>query len=209
MKKIVKENKKSILILIITISVFIALKIINDFKIFITIDSYIQNIFNKIYNPNNERFLSVMSDLLGIYTPIAILVCILVLFDKKIYFKLQFSSYVFTLLTSIITKNIIQRQRPLMNSLATIDAFSFPSGHTLMSFVFYYTLAYLMSANSDKKTKIAYNTMATIITFTVAMSRLYLGVHYITDIIGAIIIGLIILKIIKSIIKSKYERNLI
>ena len=38
------------------------------------------------------------------------------------------------------------------------------------------------------------------------MSRLYLNVHYITDILGALIIGTIILKIIKNIVKNKYER---
>ena len=209
MKKIIKENKKHIMLLLIIISIFFVLKKINNFQLFTSLDKFIQNIFSKIYNPNNEQFLSIMSDLLGIYTPILIIMCMFLLFKKKIYFKLQLFSYIFTLLTSVATKNIIQRERPSMNMLATIDVFSFPSSHTLVSFVFYYFLAYILSVNSDKKTKIALNIMASIIISTVAMSRLYLGVHYITDIIGAIIIGIFILKIMKNIVKSKYERKLV
>lgn len=209
MKKVIKENKIYILILIITIGIFYALKIINNFEIFSSLDTFVQNAFKNIYNPKNEKFLSIMSDLLGIYTPILILVCMLVLINKKIYFKLQFYSYIFTLIITTFTKNIIQRIRPSMNVLATIDIFSFPSAHTITSFVFYYLLAYLMSANSDKKTKVAYNLVATIIIFTIAMSRLYLDVHYITDILGAMIMGAIILKLIKNIIRKKYERKLV
>ena len=60
-----------------------------------------------------------------------------------------------------------------------------------------------------KKIKFTFNLIATIIVLTVAVSRLYLGVHYMSDIIGSIIFGIIILKIIKNIIKGKYERKLI
>lgn len=209
MKKIVKQNKKYIIILLIVFSIFFVLKLINNFEIFSPLDNYVGNCFKGIYNPSNEIFLSLMSDFLGFYIPIAILVCLLVMFSKKIYFKIQFTSYMFTIAVLTITKNIIQRQRPTMNALATIDTYSFPSGHTLTSFVFYYLLAYILSANESKKTKLACNIIATIIVTTVAMSRLYLNVHYITDILGALIIGSIILKIIKNIVKNKYERKLL
>lgn len=209
MKKVIKENKRYIILLVVITMVFIALKIINNFEAFTRFDIYIQKIFDEIRNPNYTKLLSIMSDLLGAYIPIIILVIMLLMFNKKVYFKVQFVSYMFTLFMTVLLKNVIQRQRPTLELVSKMDIFSFPSGHTLTSFVFYYLLAYIMSVNYDKKTKISYNIIATIIVSTVAMTRLYLGVHYITDIIGGVLFGIIILKLIKNIIKKKYERKLV
>lgn len=209
MKKIIKDNKKYIVLLLIAFSIFFVLKKINNFRIFMDLDIYVKNIFDAMYNVKFEKFLSIMSDSLVIYIPLLIIVCMFFKFKKKIYFKIQLLCYLSTFIVAFIIKNIIQRQRPLINMIATIDIYSFPSSHTICSFVFYFLLAYLMSFKTDKKIKFTFNLIATIIVLTVAVSRLYLGVHYMSDIIGSIIFGIIILKMIKNIIKGKYERKLI
>lgn len=92
------------------------------------------------------------------------------------------------LLGDVILKNIIQRERPFMY-LDNVDllipppsSFSFPSGHTAASFA-----AAGILAESFKKYAAPIFTLASLIAF----SRLYLYVHYPTDIMGGIILGLI------------------
>ena len=113
------------------------------------------------------------------------------------------------MLFSTVSKVLISRARPLIEVTATIDPYSFPSGHTLISFVSYYFIAYLMSVNLDKKRKIAYYLIATILVTTVAFSRLYLGVHYFTDVMGAILFGTVILSMLINIVEKNFKRKLL
>ena len=91
------------------------------------------------------------------------------------------------ILTNIALKNIIQRIRPydVMNSLKIlVDAehdFSFPSGHTAASFA----CAWAMRRTLPKKCWIP----AIILASLISLSRLYVGVHYPTDVIAGVIVG--------------------
>ncbi len=90
-------------------------------------------------------------------------------------------------LTNIALKNIIQRIRPydVMESLKILveaeHDFSFPSGHTACSFAG----AWAMRRTLDKKFWIP----AIVLAVLISLSRLYVGVHYPTDIIGGVIVG--------------------
>ena len=76
---------------------------------------------------------------------------------------------------------------------------SFPSGHTLLSTITYGAIAYWL-AQSNKR--LAYYA-ATIIVSVIALSRLYLGVHWFTDIVGAILLGLGCLIIFNFLLKRQ------
>jgi undecaprenyl-diphosphatase len=106
-----------------------------------------------------------------------------------------------------ILKEIIKRSRPI-STLIQETGFSFPSGHTIMSIVFFGLLVYIFAAKKNKIKAIIISTI--IITITI-LSRLYLQVHWLTDIIGGIIIGTTILAISiiidKNILKSFYQKN--
>lgn len=208
-KKVVKENYKYIIVLFLTIVLFYVLRITNEFRLFKTLDQNVADFIKNNFSSNLEKIFNFTSDLIGIYTLIIIIVCILLKFKNKLYIKLTLVTYTFTLLITSISKIIISRPRPLIEVTATIDKYSFPSGHTLVSFVMYYFMAYILTINSDKYTKIAYYIISTILVFTVAFSRLYLGVHYFTDVIGAIIFGIVILLMIINIIKKNFKEKLV
>lgn len=89
----------------------------------------------------------------------------------------------------LILKPLIARPRPFdtipgLVSLVYEDSFSFPSGHTSSSFACALPLALLLGR---KKGILAY-VLATLI----ALSRLYVGVHYPTDVIGGAVIGTLV-----------------
>jgi undecaprenyl-diphosphatase len=74
------------------------------------------------------------------------------------------------------------RPEPFFN-LPTPDSFSFPSGHALMSTVFYVTLAIIMTG------KPALLAAALALATCIGLSRIYLGVHYPTDVLAGFIAG--------------------
>lgn len=92
-------------------------------------------------------------------------------------------------ITNISLKNIIARPRPfhvnpeLMTLIKHPSSFSFPSGHTSGSFTAALVLFHLM----PKKIGVPAVVLATMIGF----SRMYVGVHYPTDVLGGIVVGII------------------
>ena len=107
--------------------------------------------------------------------------------------------YVFCLLFALMVgegltfsaKHIFQRQRPdVFLRAITEDSFSFPSGHATTAVLFYGFLAYLIIRNYRSLKTLA-TTLSFLALFVVLidLSRLYLGVHYLSDVIAGNLVG--------------------
>ena len=94
-------------------------------------------------------------------------------------------------LLSVALKNLFHRPRPqVVPHLTDIASASFPSGHSMMSSIAYLTLAALLSRTvSDTKTKLYFFVVAVLLTGLIGFSRLYLGVHFPTDVLAGWCIG--------------------
>lgn len=92
----------------------------------------------------------------------------------------------------IVLKNTLNRQRPdVVPHLVEVSTQSYPSGHTMMSAVVYLTLATMVAFQQDqKRTKIFSIVMALVLTFLVGYSRIFLGVHYPSDVFAGWAVGL-------------------
>ena len=113
--------------------------------------------------------------------------------SKKKILQMWLTVFIAGLVTFIL-KLIIERPRPVVDSLIGVSGYSFPSGHTLVPFALYIVLA-----DHIPKLKNWWLVIASLIAF----SRLYLGVHYISEVVLSIflggVIGMYSLKILKHI----------
>lgn len=84
-------------------------------------------------------------------------------------------------------KGIFERERPSAEGwLTQVDGFSFPSGHSMVSILFYGLLAYLLWVNVRHTWKATWLVLvvAVVLVVCIGLSRIYLGVHYPSDVLA-------------------------
>ncbi|MFF2482766.1 phosphatase PAP2 family protein [Paenibacillus sp. NPDC058071] len=93
-------------------------------------------------------------------------------------------------LFNLLLKWIFQRERPNVNRLIEEAGYSFPSGHSMSSFIFYGMLGALFFIFFESKwPKLFIALLSVIVVLTVGISRIYLGVHYPSDVIAGYAAG--------------------
>jgi len=122
-----------------------------------------------------------------------ILATIIILFKKRRRDALTFSFILlFGIILNLSLKFFFQRPRPELMPLVNETSFSYPSSHAMNSFIFYLSFYIFILRQPDKPIR---NTILFIITATIilliGLSRIYLGVHYPSDVLGGFAAGAI------------------
>ncbi|MEA2635707.1 MAG: hypothetical protein QOJ33_2261 [Chloroflexota bacterium] len=89
----------------------------------------------------------------------------------------------------IVTKLIVARPRPTLEHLSQLTSLSFPSEHTTQAAAVYLTIAIMLSKGLNRGWRELVIVLAVLIALAVAWSRVYLGVHYPTDVIAGLLLG--------------------
>ncbi len=130
-------------------------------------------------------------------------VLFLVISNRKVGFLMSinlFIAYIF----SVLFKNVFRRERPLEMLVDKPFDFSFPSGHTICSIVFYGFLIYVVSKLvKNVNIRRLINFFLVIIIVLVPFSRVYLGVHFLTDVLAGVILGIVCLLSFVNYVKIK------
>ncbi|MEG0365486.1 MAG: phosphatase PAP2 family protein [Coprobacillus sp.] len=115
---------------------------------------------------------------LGSWVSIVIIcvICLVIHFKKGLFISLNVS---IIWIINFIIKNIIERPRPSVTRLVVETGFSFPSAHAMVSFGLFALIFYMLK---DKYKLLAILIM--IIPIFISVTRVYLGVHYTSDVIG-------------------------
>jgi len=117
-------------------------------------------------------------------------------------------------LSMLLLKEIFQRPRPLVPLVRSARGLSYPSGHAMMSFSFYGLLIFLVwKFVEDPQMKRFLIGILFLLILTIGFSRIYLRVHYTSDVVAGFSMGIICLVlslwILRKIEKSVARRKLL
>lgn len=113
---------------------------------------------------------------------------LVIIFWKKIR-KAFLINLILVFMLNYILKLIFSRARPIDINIITETGYSFPSGHAMISLAIYGFLAYLLWKSYYKYKKIGVSLLVLLIVL-IGISRIYLGVHYTSDVIAGFIVSL-------------------
>lgn len=118
-----------------------------------------------------------------------------ILFKNKKYFKIFVVANLIGAILNNLLKLLFRRPRPTTTMVLTAESsYSFPSGHSMMSMIFYGLIIYYVVTLVNKKAlRNILVLLLSLIILSVGVSRIYLGVHYATDVVGGFLIGAIYL----------------
>jgi undecaprenyl-diphosphatase len=125
------------------------------------------------------------------------------------WFAALLSSIYGGMLLNRILKYVFQRPRPHFDDpLLSLSSYSFPSGHTMTATVVFGVLAsYLFTTTQDWRRRALIICVAGFLILLVGFSRIYLGVHYLSDVLGAMAEGLAWLALCLTLVYSVWQRQ--
>lgn len=129
-----------------------------------------------------------------IYLSLIILICSLIfIWKERNYYPaiwLVTQSLLGAVLFNQALKAIFRRSRPLVETLVDQNGFSFPSGHSMGSLICYGGILFLILRNIRRPSiRNGLIALFAILVLFIGISRVYVGVHYPTDIIGGFSVG--------------------
>jgi len=185
-----KNNFKILITVVILTFLFLSQGYTNILKPFdLKIISYIQSLENE-YLTVFYKMITIIAD--TYQSAIITILLVIFLYFKKHYREVLFLAITMTTcgLAMPLFKNIFSRERPNFYRLIEISGYSFPSGHTTSATTMYLTLAIILLSIMKKLNKYFVFCIAVLGIVIIGSSRIYLGVHYPTDVMAGICLGI-------------------
>lgn len=143
----------------------------------------------------------------AIFLSIATIALLLLIKNKKIGLSIFSNIVIITILNQLL-KRILRRPRPTEFRIVEETGYSFPSGHSMVSMAFYGYLIYLIYRYiKNKYIKWSLIVLLSILICLIGISRIYLGVHYTSDVLGGFLLSISYLVVYISLIKKYYQKN--
>ena len=151
---------------------------------------------------NNVTFTNTFKIISFICSPKFMIVLNVLLFIFIILKKIIVLSSISSVIINNLVKIIVRRERPDYLRMVMEKSYSFPSGHAMISVLFFGSIIYLVNKYNLKYKKLITFSLSTFV-LLVGISRIYLGVHYLTDVVGGYLLGFIVLFLIIHLFERK------
>ncbi len=173
---------------------FIIWIILIKLNLFETIDNGIYYFSQNFFSDGMTLFMKLITFLASPVFLVGILVLFL-LFGKKKGLFIVCSLFINQLINEVV-KYLLKRPRPSFSHYVVENGYSCPSGHMMGACVFYGTLLiFLWNSKINNKLKIIITIFLVILISLIGFSRIYLGVHYFSDIIAGLLLALVIVSL--------------
>lgn len=189
------RNNKQFVLLFICFAIFIytLINVLNgnvakfDISIYSSIISLKSNVATKIFRAITELGSATILIIIAVISYISIK-------NKKIGCVIVLNLAISALL-NVAIKEMVQRPRPPIEfRMVEETSFSFPSGHSMTSAAFYGLIIYFIFKNIENKNiRNAACVCLCILIFLIGISRIYLGVHYASDVLAGFTIAIVYL----------------
>lgn len=198
--QLTKDNKKWIIVTICFIIFVAVLEDVFDNEL-IKMDT---TIFNAIKLTRSDYATSAFKMITAFgNAPVFITITLLILIfikNKKVGVMVSLNLLAVGVLNQIF-KYIVQRPRPIESRLIEESGYSFPSGHSMVSTAFYGLIIYfIFKYVKNKKIRNICCALLSILVLLIGVSRIYLGVHYTSDVIAGFVFSIAYLIIFITII---------
>ena len=194
MKRLFKKKRFYIILLCFALFLLIVILILKKGVLDIDNSSY-NYIKNNFINDKLTPYIVFFTNLGGALVLVGVsLMIAAIIRNKKISIAILVNLAMATLINQFV-KLIFQRERPnVSNWLVNEFGYSFPSGHSAVSMAYYGFLIYLVYKKiKNKKLKWLLISILSIIILFVGISRIYLGVHFLSDVLGGFLFSIIYL----------------
>lgn len=154
-------------------------------------------------NLRTDWLTPIMESISSLATPLSLLVLLLVIVafaPGKRPGMFCALNLVLVALLNVVLKELVQRPRPEHINLVTETGFSFPSGHSMVAMAFFGLLVWLVwKYEKDRTMRFACCAGFSLVILLIGISRIYLGVHYASDVLAGFCISLAWLALYTSI----------
>lgn len=163
---------------------------------FSTFDNAVYDIISGCKTDSMKQFMRFITFLGSEWTILVLTVIFPVfvfVFRKKQFYRLSLAAAANIALGALlneILKHLFLRERPDLLQLVKISGYSFPSGHSMNSMIFYGFYIYLIIKKLKHRGKYFIAGALGLLVFMIGISRIYLGVHYASDVLAGFITGL-------------------
>ncbi|NLY62527.1 MAG: phosphatase PAP2 family protein [Erysipelothrix sp.] len=193
-------NRKSLVVLFFATIVFIYMSNNYDSLFMRSIDNNILMWLHEYTQFFMVYFFEFVTLMGGWQMVILISIILLIIERDKIQVLLIPSITVMSVIINETIKNVIMRPRPNVMALSHASGYSMPSGHSLTAVVFYgLIIIFLVAKIKDKKYRKLINVLLTVLITLIGFSRVYLRVHYFSDVVAGLALGLMIVTVVYNI----------
>lgn len=176
--------------LIILFIIITTLVVTNNISWF---DESIYNFIITLRNKPLDIFMKTITRLGDTLVIIFIVIVALIFLNKKDRVILG-STTILTVTFNQTIKHILQRPRPDHIRLIKQGGYSYPSGHSMIAICVYGIMIYFINKKiQNKKLRITLSILLSILILTIGISRIYVGVHYPSDVLGGFFLAAAIL----------------
>lgn len=180
----------------------LAVDVVGDYRM----GRFDEFVYLKIHSLNSNfatGFFKIITNMVHPAVMVAVSITMIHVLKKREYLAALIVNLILTGLLNLVMKQRFMRVRPPREiRLVNEWGYSFPSGHAMFAAAFYgFIIFLLIQANLTRIEKILGTIFCVIVALLVGMSRVYLGVHYATDILGGYLMSTIYLIVYTGVVK--------